>query len=246
MWPIIRDVVVLPLVPVTAMTGTAGRTVVGRGPSSTRRTSAARSLTSASMSSVGSASSTRCDRLAERLRADPVAARGRPPRPGARPTSVERGRRADAYPPRRRPAGPAGRPPGPRTAAGSPIPASPGAGVAEPDPAREPQRRLLVHLDERGQVERQLDGRPREVEVRPFEHAQLDQCDVTASRYRGTPELAPLRRPRLGRQDQTVSESCTSRRTGGSLSGCLRLRRPWRGSRRRRARSRPSSSAGSR
>ena len=59
MCAIIREVVVLPLVPVTATTGTRGVIVVGAGPARTRRTRAAASLTTASSRRApGSASST--------------------------------------------------------------------------------------------------------------------------------------------------------------------------------------------
>ena len=58
MWAIMRAVVVFPLVPVTAMTGTFGLIVVGWSPRSAVRTTAAASLTRWSTSSLGSASST--------------------------------------------------------------------------------------------------------------------------------------------------------------------------------------------
>ena len=54
----IREVVVLPLVPVTATTGTRGRSVVGPGPGSEARTDSAAWLTSSSRSGLSSASST--------------------------------------------------------------------------------------------------------------------------------------------------------------------------------------------
>ena len=54
MWATIRDVVVLPLVPVTATIGTRGFSVVGAGPSSDSRTSAAARETSSSTSSAAS------------------------------------------------------------------------------------------------------------------------------------------------------------------------------------------------
>ena len=54
----IREVVVLPLVPVTATTGTLGRSVVGAGPFSASRTVAAACDTSPSRSGPGSSSST--------------------------------------------------------------------------------------------------------------------------------------------------------------------------------------------
>ena len=57
MWAIIRLVVVLPLVPVTATTGIFGVMVVGRSPLSAARTSSAAALTADSTSGVGSASS---------------------------------------------------------------------------------------------------------------------------------------------------------------------------------------------
>ncbi len=47
----IRDVVVLPFVPVTATTGTRGRSVVGPGPSSASRTASAAPETSFSTAS---------------------------------------------------------------------------------------------------------------------------------------------------------------------------------------------------
>src|SRR6478672_5322956 len=55
-WAIIRLVVVLPLVPVTATTGILGVIVVGRVPRSAVRTSSAAALTADSTSGVGSAS----------------------------------------------------------------------------------------------------------------------------------------------------------------------------------------------
>ena len=54
----IRDVVVLPLVPVTATTGIFGVIVVGSGPGSAPATRSAAALTAASMSAPGTASST--------------------------------------------------------------------------------------------------------------------------------------------------------------------------------------------
>ena len=54
----IREVVVLPLVPVIATTGTFGFSVVGPGPGSDSRTFRAASSTRPSRSAVGSASST--------------------------------------------------------------------------------------------------------------------------------------------------------------------------------------------
>ncbi len=50
MWAIIREVVVLPLVPVTATIGMRGRIVVGAGPRSLARTIAAASTTISSRS----------------------------------------------------------------------------------------------------------------------------------------------------------------------------------------------------
>ena len=58
MWAIIREVVVLPLVPVTATTGTRGLIVVGLLPGSTAAARAAASPTTPSMSLLGSASRT--------------------------------------------------------------------------------------------------------------------------------------------------------------------------------------------
>ena len=57
MWAIIRLVVVFPLVPVTAMTGTLGVIVVGRAPGAAEATCSAASLTAPSTSGVGRASS---------------------------------------------------------------------------------------------------------------------------------------------------------------------------------------------
>ena len=101
MWPIIRDVVVLPFVPVTAMTGIRGFSVVGLSPSSAPRTSAATSLTSASMSLLGSSSSTRATASAKRDRAaappprvghdDPMHIGGRP-HPHRQPVGADLGR----------------------------------------------------------------------------------------------------------------------------------------------------------
>ena len=54
----IREVVVFPLVPVTATIGTRGRSVVGPGPRSEARTDSAACPTSSSRSGLGSASST--------------------------------------------------------------------------------------------------------------------------------------------------------------------------------------------
>ena len=58
MCAIIRDVVVLPLVPVTATTGTFGVIVCGLAPGSAVRTCSAAALTCSSTSPRGSASST--------------------------------------------------------------------------------------------------------------------------------------------------------------------------------------------
>ena len=58
MWATIRDVVVFPLVPVTATTGTCGVIVVGAGPSSLAATCSAAALTAVSRSAPGTASST--------------------------------------------------------------------------------------------------------------------------------------------------------------------------------------------
>ena len=86
MWAIIRLVVVLPLVPVTATTGIRGVIVVGRGPARRRATRAAAALTASSTSPAGSASSTSATALPTSRRA--VHATGRRPRPGAGRWSV--------------------------------------------------------------------------------------------------------------------------------------------------------------
>ena len=58
MWAIIRDVVVLPLVPVTAMTGIFGVMVLGAAPGSDPATFNAAAPTAPSMSALGKESST--------------------------------------------------------------------------------------------------------------------------------------------------------------------------------------------
>ena len=75
MWATIRDVVVLPLVPVTATTGIRGVIVVGRAPGSAAATSAAAALTAASTSGVGQGVQSVRDGLTQRSRPTAVAPR---------------------------------------------------------------------------------------------------------------------------------------------------------------------------
>ena len=83
MWPIIREVVVLPLVPVTAMTGIRGLSVVGRSPASAAATRSAAALTAVVDVAAGSASSTVGDGLGPAPGRGRGGATGRRRRPGA-------------------------------------------------------------------------------------------------------------------------------------------------------------------
>ena len=142
MWAIIRDVVVLPLVPVTATTGTRGVIVVGAGPGSAAATRAAAALTTASTSPPGTASSTSATavpitwaRFAVPPRErhhDLVLVAGGPHAHGE-PGRTRLGRDRPDQPAHR-----AQREPLPEPGVGAP-----GPRVAQPDPLREPPRGLL-------------------------------------------------------------------------------------------------------
>ncbi len=140
MWAIIREVVVLPLVPVTATTGTRGVIVVGAAPGSAAATRAAASLTTVSTSPPGTASSTSATAVAitcARVRCRHGKATtiwcwslvGRT-RTASRVAPDSFGDRPD------QPAHRAQREPLPEPGVGLP-----GTGVAQPDPLREPPAR---------------------------------------------------------------------------------------------------------
>ena len=174
MWAIIRLVVVLPLVPVTATTGIRGVMVVG--PSPVRR--------------VGDPLGGPADRLVDVGGRQLVEHRGHraahllgslavPPGVGDDELVRVVGR-PHAY---REPAGARlvrHRPDQPRHRAGreplpEPAPRLPRPRAPQPDPGREPGRLLGRHLRQPGDVQGQLDRRAGEVEVGPFEDPELDQ-----------------------------------------------------------------------
>ena len=167
MWAIIREVVVLPLVPVTATTGTRGVIVCGAAPGSAAATRSAAAPTAASMSAPGHGVEHVGHRATHLLGARPGAPTGRRPRSGAGRWSGAPERRAATY----------------RTPRRSPAPAAPTARSANrcrkpglrPRPgARSAARsgvanRAAVSSEAARQpadVQGQLDRRPREVEVR--------------------------------------------------------------------------------
>ena len=178
-----RDVVVLPLVPVTATTGTRGRRRVGGAPGSTRRTPSAARDTAAATSPSGRASSTAATPCARGIRPSP-------PVPGVGHDESDAGRRSagcvqrgGSCPPRRRcdarcrattlAAKRCRRP-----VSGRPVEPPPGPGrVRRPGPPPRPGPAG------RGQVERELDRGPREVEVRAVQHPELDQRGPTGRRW---------------------------------------------------------------
>ncbi len=176
MCAIIREVVVLPLVPVTATTGIRG--VIVRGPApglgGGDRGSAA-SLTAASMSALEQRVEDVADGAAHRLGPLAVAPREGDDElvrvaGGAHAHGEPRGAglgRDRAHQPGHR----ARREPLPEAGLGRP-----GAGVAQPDPRW--RSRCAVVVGRRRQpadVERQLDRRAREVEVGSLEDPELDE-----------------------------------------------------------------------
>ena len=176
MCAIIREVVVLPLVPVTATTGTLGRIVVGPGPRSVEATWLRGALDEgARRRSSPEAVDDRGDRLAER--AGTVAVSPRVGHDDARPARWWAARvRRDGWCPdsaaTRRTSRVTSRV---RERWRKPLIGA--SARRELMPRRSASRRTSASGASRqgGHVEGELDGRPREVEVGSLEDPQLDQ-----------------------------------------------------------------------
>ena len=199
MCAIIRDVVVLPLVPVTATTGIFGVIVCGAAPGSAAATRAAAAPTTVSTSPAGDGVEHLRDRRTHHLRPRAVPPRERHddlvlvaggPHAYGEPGRARLGRDRPDQPAHR-----AQREPLPEPGVGLP-----GAGVAEPDPLREPLRGLLRHGGQPADVEGQLDRGAREVEVRALEDPQLDQGRGFVSHARDAIGLDFRRRSRGSRR----------------------------------------------
>ena len=203
----------MPLVPVTATTGTRGVIVRGvvagagggdplrgrarprhrrRRPGRASRTSAtAWPITCArSRCTHGNATTIRCGSLVGRTR---TASRDVPDSEATARTSRATARTANRC--------------------RKPDSARTGPRVLEADPRREPGRRLVGGRGQRADVEGQLDRRSGEVEVRSFEDPELDEGGGHAGTLAcfGVGELGPSRQDRLGWSER--------RRPGGARLG---------------------------
>ena len=232
MCAIIREVVVLPLVPVTATTGTRGVIVVRRGAGLGRGHPRGRLAHHRVHLPAGHGVEHLRDRRTHHLRTGAV-----PPREGHHDlVLVAGGPHAYGEPGRARlvrdrpdqPAHRAQREPLPEPGVGLP-----GPGVPEPDPLREPLRGLLGDRRQPADVEGQLDRGAREVEVRALEDPQLDQGRGFVSHAGDATELA-VRHPSRGSRRRRAR----SRRWSPGRGPTAARRSPWRSARGRRCPSR--------
>ena len=245
MWAIIRLVVVLPFVPVTAITGTRSVNVAGRSPSGAADTRAAARATASSGEVSGRASRTPATSRA-RASARVRCRQGKAGRRRGACSAVGRTRTARRDVPLSAASARTSR----ATARAEPL-AEPrsrlsGTGGAEADPLCQPDRRLVRDGRERGDVQSQLDGGPGEVEVGPF-RTELDERRHALQAICPRPETAPRIRSRdqrrsgrsgthrvestidmddlAGRGWEQVRQQGTDRQRGGFMIGVVPAQR---------------------